>query len=49
MPPLNSLAVNAQTGIPGASYDGAGGFHTVDWPRDVDACIRIGKYPATAP
>ena len=49
IPPLNSLAVNAQTGIPGASYDGAGGFRIVDWPRDVDACIRFGNYPAMSP
>ena len=48
-PPLNSLAVNAGTGIPGASYDGAGGFDIIDWPRDAEACIRFDGYPSTAP
>jgi hypothetical protein len=48
-PPLNSLAVNSRTGIPGDGYDGAGNFYIVDWPRDAEACVRFADYPATAP
>jgi hypothetical protein len=48
-PPLNSLAVNGTTGIPGAGYDGAGNFYIVDWPNDAEACIRFDGYPRSAP
>jgi hypothetical protein len=48
-PPLNSLAVNSETGVPGEGYDGAGGFAMDDWPSDVEACIRFNNYPATPP
>ena len=48
-PPLNSLAVNSESGMPGDSYDGAGGFAIIDWPADVDACIRFRGYPAMPP
>lgn len=45
-PPLNSLAVNGATGLPGDGYEGAGGFHIVNWPADVEQCIRFTRYPA---
>ena|ERR1019366_3336665 len=48
-PPLNALAVNGTTGVPGEGYDGAGGFAAVDWPDDVEACIRFNGYPAAPP
>ena len=48
-PALNSLAVYAETGIPGDGYDGAGGFGIVDWPAELDRCVRFTKYPATVP
>lgn len=48
-PPLNALAVNAESRIPGDSYNGAGGFTATDWPRDVRACIEFEGYPAMAP
>ena len=48
-PPLNSLAVNSATGLPGDGYDGAGGFRTVDWPANVEQCIRFSGYPRTFP
>ena len=48
-PPLNALAVNRETRIPGDSYDGAGGFTSANWPTDVEACIRFNGYPATPP
>lgn len=47
-PPLNSLAVN-ETGMPGDGYDGAGGFIIVNWPSDVEACVRFTAYPASPP
>jgi hypothetical protein len=47
-PPLNSLAVG-ENGVPGEGYDGAGGFKAINWPRDVEACIRFAGYPATMP
>ncbi len=46
-PPLNALAVNAQTGLPGEGYDGAGGFTITDWPTEVEQCIRFPGYPQT--
>jgi hypothetical protein len=48
-PPLNALAVNGETGIAGEGYDGAGHFAIVDWPADVEACIRFNGYPASPP
>jgi hypothetical protein len=47
-PPLNSLAVN-DTGMPGDGYDEAGGFKIINWPGDVEACIRCTSYPAKMP
>lgn len=44
-PPLNALAVN-DTGMPGGGYDGAGGFKIIDWPTEVEDCIRYMSYPA---
>ena len=44
-PPLNSLAVNGTTHLPGDGYDGAGGFHIVNWPANVEQCIRFTSYP----
>lgn len=48
-PPLNSLAVNGTTHLPGDGYDGAGGFHIVNWPANVEQCIRFTGYPMTFP
>jgi len=47
-PPLNSLAVN-ESGLPGEGYDGAGGFTLVNWPKEVEECVRYGSYPARMP
>jgi hypothetical protein len=47
-PPLNSLAVN-DTGMPGDGYDEAGGFKIINWPADVERCIRCTSYPAKMP
>lgn len=48
-PPLNALAVNAQSRIPGDAYDGAGGFRAQDWDSDVRKCIQYTGYPARMP
>lgn len=46
-PPLNSLAVNAGTRVPGEGYDGAGGGICSDlrWPQEVASCIAFTGYP----
>jgi hypothetical protein len=47
-PPLNSLAVNAESWIPGGGYDGAGGIcDQCLWPQQVRECIKFRKYPRT--
>lgn len=48
-PPLNSLAVNAESLLPGDSYDGAGNFRLANWPADVARCLTFGGYPSTPP
>lgn len=48
-PALNSLAVNAKTGIPGDAYDEAGGFLIGHWDAEVERCIRFTGYPAVFP
>ncbi|WP_437317598.1 hypothetical protein [Sorangium sp. So ce385] len=48
-PPLNSLAVNEEKGMPGDGYDKAGGFLMIDWANDVQDCIRFTSFPATMP
>jgi hypothetical protein len=48
-PPLNSLAVNAATGIPGENYDTAPGCSLNNWPREVEECIQFDKYPKQVP
>lgn len=44
LPPLNAMAVNAQTKMPGDGYYAAAGSH-LDWWNDVQACIACSKYP----
>lgn len=49
-PPLNSLAVNAESLIPGGGYDGAGGICEQHlWPQQVRECIKFRKYPRAVP
>jgi hypothetical protein len=48
LPPINSLAVNAETRMPGENYDVAPNCSLLDWPADADACIRCRDYPARA-
>lgn len=44
-PPINALAVNGETGIPGAGFDDAEGCS--NWPQQVRECIAYKKYPST--
>jgi hypothetical protein len=47
LPPLNSLAVNGETMMPGAGYNDAKGsdaFTPITWWKDVQACIAQ-EYP----
>jgi hypothetical protein len=37
------------TGMPGDGYDEAGGFKIINWPGDVEACVRCTNYTATMP
>jgi hypothetical protein len=48
-PPLNSLAVNQDTRIPGDNYDVAPGCSLLGWPGEVEHCITFGGYPAATP
>jgi len=45
-PPLNSLAVNRATGMPGGGFDGAAGCDLLLWPEQVRQCIVFDGYPA---
>jgi hypothetical protein len=50
-PPINSLAVNGGTRVPGEGYDGAGGglCNTALWPSEVEQCITFNRYPTQMP
>jgi hypothetical protein len=47
-PPLNALAVNSETGMPGDGYDGAAGCSLLTWPDEVKRCIAFDRYPTAA-
>ena len=44
-PPLNSLAVNQESRMPGDGYDGAPGCNLNAWPTEAEACIVFDGYP----
>jgi len=44
-PPINSLAVNYATRMPGQGYDKAPGCTFLRWPEEVAACIEFVGYP----
>ena len=44
-PPINSLAVNHLTRMPGEGYEKAPGCSLLNWPKEVEACIRFSGYP----
>ena len=45
LPPLNSLAINAEEMKPGQGYNDAVGCSEINWWNEVKACIAA-KYPA---
>lgn len=47
LPPLQALAVNRQTGLPGSGYYGSGRTHAAHQRALDDVCRK--KWPATAP
>ena len=46
-PPLNALAVNHATRMPGRGYDDAPGCSLDRWREQVAACIQFLDYPDT--
>lgn len=44
-PPINALAVNRETRMPGEGYDGAPGCSLLAWPDEARAAIDFGGYP----
>ena len=48
-PPLNSLAVNQDSRMPGDNYNLAPGCSLFNWPTLVDVCIRFRGYPNAVP
>jgi hypothetical protein len=46
-PPINSLAVNHDSLMPGEGYDLAPGCSLLHWPDQVKACITFTGYPDT--
>ena len=47
-PPLNSLAVNGESNVPGDNYDAAPGCSIINWEEEARACILFEGYPETA-
>lgn len=47
-PPLNALAVRADTRRPGDGYDKAPGCSLIDWAREAQACLDFREYPDQA-
>jgi hypothetical protein len=47
-PPINALAVRADSRMPGEGYDKAPGCSLADWAREAEACIRFQEYPDKA-
>lgn len=47
-PPINALAVNGTSRIPGNGYDLASGCDADNWEQEVEACILFTGYPANA-
>ncbi len=48
LPPLNSLAINAEELKPGPGYDDAAGCSEITWWQEVQACVAA-QYPAHIP
>jgi hypothetical protein len=48
-PPINALAVNRGSRMPGEGYDGAPGCSLTQWPDEARATVDFESYPATTP
>ena len=48
-PPLNSMAVNQDSRMPGDNYEVAPGCSLLDWPAQAQACIAFTGYPDRVP
>src|SRR3954469_21919580 len=48
-PPLNSLAVNQDSRMPGDNYDVAPGCSLLEWPAQAQSCIAFTGYPDRVP
>src|SRR4051812_27148827 len=48
-PPINSLAVNGTTQMPGDAYDMAPGCSLLNWPAEAQTCIDFQGYPPHVP
>ena len=46
-PPLNSLAVNQETRIPGDNYDVAPRCSLLNWESEAKRCIQFEGYPVS--
>lgn len=44
-PPLNALAVNGATRMPGDNYDLAPGCNILNWPDEAQQCVSFRTYP----
>ncbi len=44
-PPINALAVNRETRMPGEGYVGPPGCSLIRWPEEVRACMEFDSYP----
>ena len=44
-PPINSLAVNSESRMPGDSYDEAPECNLMTWPDEAANCISFAGYP----
>lgn len=48
-PPINALAVNRDTRMPGEGYDGAPGCSLLAWSGEAQAAIEFSGYPDVMP
>ena len=44
-PPINALAVRADSRMPGDGYDDAKGCSIINWPEQAEASIKFRGYP----
>ncbi len=42
---INALVVNAESRMPGDGYNHVPGCSVMQWPKQVEDCIRCTSYP----